>query len=139
LVSRQVRYDVVPQADHDDRFRRRYSVVIPLARPADGQTEALIGKIERRLAQFEEHVHRLTAREMNGTIAADMYVRVGNTPSGKACAAVVNLSDRPRVLKLRGSPAIGAARDVNTDQQISEPDQRLEFAPWQVRLLWPRE
>jgi hypothetical protein len=98
---------------------------------------SLIAKSERRLAQDSEHVYRLTAREMDGTIARDMFVRVGRTPEGKACAGIVNLSDRSRVLKLRGKPAIGPSRDVISNQRISEPDQRLELEPWQVRLLWP--
>jgi len=66
-----------------------------------------------------------------------MFVRVGRTPEGKACAGIVNLSDRARVLKLRGKPVIGPSRDVISNHQISEPGQRLEFEPWQVRLLWP--
>jgi len=119
--------------------KRRGPIVLFGERPADGQADALIAKIERQLAQIEEHVYRLTAREMDGTIATDMYVRAGKTPEGKACAAVVNLSDRSRVLKLRGRLAIGPSRDVIADQSIPEPDQCLEFAPWQVRILWPIE
>ncbi len=137
LVSRQIRFDVIPRAEREDGFRYNYPVVIPLERPTDGQTDLLIEKIERRLAQIEEHVYRLTAREMDGTLARDMFVRVGQTREGKACAGIVNLSNRPRVLKLRGRPVIGPSRDVISDQQIPEPDQRLDFAPWQVRLLWP--
>jgi len=139
LLSRQTRFDVVRWEPPEEKPKPPYRWVFRLeqaSRPTGGST---LERIERGLAQLRDHVYRLTAREMDGTIAADVYVRVGRTPEAKACAAVVNLSDRPRVLKLRGRPAIGASRDVITNQQISEPDQRLEFAPWQVRLLWPRE
>lgn len=139
LVARQVSFDVVPDRTEEMALRKRYRVVFPLRREECIDPAVAIGKLERRLAQIEEHVYRLTAREMNGTIAADVYVRAGKTPGGKACAAVVNLTARQRALKLRGKPAIGPSRDVISNQQISEPDQRLEFAPWQVRLLWPVE
>ncbi len=139
LVTRQVSFDVVSDRTEEKALQGRYQVVFPLRRRDCVDPARAIGKIERRLAQVEEHVYRLTAREMNGTIASDVYVRAGKTSEGKGCAAVVNLSDRVRMLKLRGRPAIGASRDVIADQQIPEPDQRLEIAPWQVRLLWPRE
>ncbi|MFH1107686.1 MAG: hypothetical protein V1790_00600 [Planctomycetota bacterium] len=137
LVARQTRFDVVNRDTPPEETNKRYRVVIPLERPGEGKTASLIEKIERRLAQDSEHVYRLTTREMDGTIARDMFVRVGRTPEGKACAGIVNLSDRARVLKLRGRPAIGPSRDVISNQQIPEPDQRLKFEPWQVRLLWP--
>ena len=137
MLDRQVAFDVGKKEAPCDELQRRYRIVIPLERPAGGEMASLIAKSERRLAQDSEHVYRLTAREMDGTIARDMFVRVGRTPEGKACAGIVNLSDRSRVLKLRGKPAIGPSRDVISNQEISEPDQRLELEPWQVRLLWP--
>ena len=137
LVARQVSFDVVSDRTDEKALRERYRAVLPLRREQCANPADAIGKIERRLAQDSEHVYRLTAREMDGTIARDMFVRVGRTPEGKACAGIVNLSDRSRVLKLRGKPAIGPSRDVILDQRISEPDQRLELEPWQVRLLWP--
>lgn len=139
LLSRQIRFDVIRWELKDEKPKTPYRWMFRLEQSSHPTGGSMLERIERGLAQLRDHVHRLTAREMNGTIAADMYVRVGKTPEGKAYAAVVNLSDRPRVLKLRGSPAIGPSRDVITSQQISEPDQRLEFAPWQVRLLWPKE
>ena len=139
LLSRQIRFDVVRWEPKEEKSKPPYRWVFRLEQTSHPTGGSTLERIERGLAQLRDHVYRLTAREMNGTIASDVYVRAGQTPAGKACAAVVNLSDRPRVLKLRGRPAIGASRDVISDQQISEPDQRLEFAPWQVRLLWPTE
>ncbi len=139
LVARQVSFDVVSDRTDEKALHGRYRAVFPLRREACVDPSDAIGRIERRLAQDSEHVYRLTAREMDGTIARDMFVRVGRTPEGKACAGIVNLSDRSRVLKLRGKPAIGASRDVISNQEISEPGQRLKFEPWQVRLLWPTD
>lgn len=139
LVARQIRFDVVSDRTEEKTLRGRYQIVFPLHKKDCANPAETIGKIERRLAQLEDHVYRLTAREMDGMIAADMYVRAGKTPVGKACAAVVNLTDRPRALKLRGRPEIGPSHDVIADQPIPEPSQRIEFAPWQVRLLWPVE
>ncbi len=139
LVARQISFDVVSEHADEKALRELYRVVFPLRREECTEPGDVIVKIERRLAQVEEHVYRLTARELDGMIAKDMYVRVGRTPGGKACVAVVNLTDRPRVIKLRGKPEIGSSRDVIADQLIPEPDQRLELAPWQVRILWPTE
>jgi hypothetical protein len=139
LLSRQIRFDVVRWEPPEEKPKPPYRWVFRLEQVSHPTGGSTLERIERGLAQLRDHVYRLTAREMDGKIASDVYVRAGQTPAGKACAAVVNLSDRPRVLKLRGRPAIGASRDVIPDQQISEPDQRLEFAPWQVRLLWPTE
>ena len=139
LLSRQVRFDVVRLEPPQEKPKPPYRWVFRLEQASHPTGGSTLERIERGLAQLRDHVYRLTAREMDGTIASDVYVRAGRTPAGKACAAVVNLSDRPRVLKLRGRPAIGASRDIISNQRISEPDQRLEFAPWQVRLLWPRE
>lgn len=139
LLSRQIRFDVVRWEPPEEKPKPPYRWVFRLEQASHPTSGSTLERIERGLAQLRDHVYRLTAREMDGTIASDVYVRAGQTPAGKACAAVVNLSDRPRVLKLRGRPAMGASRDVISDQQISEPDQRLEFAPWQVRLLWPME
>jgi len=139
LLSRQVRFDVVRWEPLEEKPKPPYRWVFRLEQASHPTGGSTLERIERGLAQLRDHFYRLTAREMDGTIAANVYVRSGETPEGKACAAVVNLSDLPRVLKLRGSPAIRASRDVIANQQISEPDQRIELAPWQVRLLWPIE
>ncbi len=137
LLSRQIRFDVVRWEPPEEKPKPPYRWVFRLEQASHPMGGSTLERIEGGLAQLREHVYRLTAREMDGTIARDMFVRVGRTPEGKACAGIVNLSDRSRVLKLRGKPAIGPSRDVIADQRISEPDQRLEFEPWQVRLLWP--
>jgi len=139
LLSRQIRFDVIRQEPPGEKPKPPYRWLFRLeqaSRPTGGST---LERIERGLAQLRDHAYRLTAREMDGRIAADVYVRAGQTQEGKACAAVVNLADHSRVLKLRGNPAIGASRDVTSDQQIPEPGQHVEFGPWQVRLIWPRE
>lgn len=139
LLSRQVRFNVVRGESPEEKLNPPYRLVYRLEQTSNRVGVSILERIERGLAQLPDHVYRLTARETNGTIAKDVYVRSAKTPEGKACAAVVNLSDRSRVLKLRGKPEIGPSRDVISDQWISEPDQRIEFAPWQVRLLWPVE
>ena len=139
LLSRQIRFDIVTQEMDAGELHKRYRVVIPLRQADCGDVSAAMTRIETKLALIPDHVYRLTAREMDGTIASNVFVRAGRTPEGKACAAVVNLSDRQRLLKLRGRPMIRASRDVISNVPIPEPDQRLELAPWQVRLLWPKE
>lgn len=137
LLSRQIRFDVVRWEPPNEKPKPPYRWVFHVEQATHPMGGSTLERIEGGLAQLGDHVYRLTAREMDGTIARNMFVRVGRTPEGKACAGIVNLSDRSRVLKLRGKPAIGASRDVISNQQIPEPDQRLELEPWQVRLLWP--
>ncbi len=139
LLSRQVRFDVVRWEPPNEKPKPPYRWVFHLEQASHPMGGSTLERIEGGLAQLRDHVYRLTAREMDGAIARNMFVRVGRTPEGKACAGIVNLSDRSRVLKLRGKPAIGPSRDVISNREIPEPDQRLEFEPWQVRLLWPTD
>ncbi len=136
LVSRQTRFDLVPSGVDPQRLRDRYRILIPLEL---GDASRAILTIERRLALDSEHVNRLTARETDGTVAKDVFLRVGKTPGGRACVGIVNLSDAPRVLKLRGRPAVGPSKDVISQGAVPVPNDRVDFGPWQVRLLWPSD
>ncbi len=137
LLDRQVYFDVVSDKADEGELRRRYLAVLRLDNQKASNPAQAYARFERQLAQEEEHVYRLTARDLEGMIAKDAFVRVGRTAEGRDCAAVVNLSNDSRALKLRGRPAVGPSMDVVADEPIPEPTQRIDFAPWQVRLLIP--
>jgi len=96
-------------------------------------------RLERALAVVNEHVHRVTAREIDGTLATDVLMRDARTSDGRVYVAVVNLSGRPRSLKLRGGPAFDTLQDVVSGAVMATPNDHIDFAPWQARLLWPAE
>ncbi len=137
LISRQIQFDVVSETRGREAVADYYPVVFPLRIEHAADTQRLIEKLERRLAQDVEHVNRLTAREMDGTVARDVFLRRGEAPNGKACVGIVNISERARVLKLRGRPPVGPSKDVISEELIPAPNDRVVFGPWQVRLLWP--
>ncbi len=137
LVARQVRFDVVPAGSDEADAGRRYAVIYPLRR--NGDAASTLARIERRLALEHDHAYRLTAREADGMVARDVFVVAARASTGEPCAAVANLTDEPRSLKLRGAAPLGAMRDVIADELVPDPRQRLMLGPCQVRLLWPAE
>ena len=139
LLERQIRFDVVRLAGNDEQLGERYRVTFPLRRSEIGDATSVVTRLERVLTTVGEHVHRVTARELDGTLASDGFVRDARTPNGRPCVAVVNLSARSRRIKLRGGPMLGPLRDVISDTTVEIPSELVHLGPWQVRLLWPVE
>ncbi len=137
LLDRQIRFDIVRLPAGDSRQRDRYGVVLPLRRDEVGDVGSVAARIERALMSIGEHLERVTAREPDGMLAADVFITHAQTPSGSPCVAIVNLSGAPRRLKLRGGPVLGAATDVVSNTPVQDPSKLVPLAPWQVRLLWP--
>ncbi|MGB2987912.1 MAG: hypothetical protein WBE26_18745 [Phycisphaerae bacterium] len=137
LLQRQIRFDVVRLASPDKSSHRHYRVLFPLQRSEVGDRTSVIVGIERALAMENEHIHRVTAREHDGALAADVFVRYARTTDGKPCVAIVNLSNRSRRLRLRSRPALGTAWDLVANTRIEAPGELVQLDPWQVRLLWP--
>jgi len=136
LMRRQIRFDVVRLETGLIEPARRYRVVFPIRADEASDATALVARVERTLAVESEHLHRITAREEDGSLAADVYIRSGRASDEKPCVAVVNLSSESRRLKLRGGPSLGAVRDVVANESIAAPAERLPMGPWQVRILW---
>ncbi|UCC31626.1 MAG: hypothetical protein JSU86_04980 [Phycisphaerales bacterium] len=139
LLERQIRFDVVRLAGNDGQLGERYRVVFPLHRSESDNVISVITRLERLLTTVDEHLRRVTARELDGALAGDLFVRDVRTPNGRPCVAVVNLSARPRRIKLRGGPMLGPLRDVISNTTVERPDGIVHLEPWQVRLLWPAE
>ncbi len=137
LLARQIQFDLVNVETASGNWPRRYRVVFPLRRDESGDADSVLLRIERTLATYRQHVHRLSARELNGSIAVDVFVRRGRIDAQEYIVAVVNLSDRPRTLKLRGGPRLDKVRDLLNGEWIHQPSELMPLAPWQVRLLRP--
>ncbi|MCH7808620.1 MAG: hypothetical protein IIB60_05295 [Planctomycetes bacterium] len=139
LANRQIRFDVVRTADriHDERRSQRYRVVFPLRREQAGDANAIALRIERTMSVQGGYVSGITARGSDGKPARDVYVRSVRATSGPPHIALVNLSDRPRRLKLHGGSNLGVMRDLLTGEPVEKPDELIRLAPWQVRLLGP--
>ncbi len=137
LLERQIRFDIVRLPAGDNRHRDRYRVVLPLRRDEVGDVSSVAARIERALMSVGEHLQRMTAREPDGTLAADVFITHAQTRSGSPCVAIANLSGKSRRLKLRGAPVLGAAMDVVSNTRVQDPSKLVSLAPRQVRLLWP--
>ena len=137
LLSHQIRFDVVRQNTADEQIGRRYAAVFPLSPQDAADPGSVLLRIERLLAAHREHVDRITVRELDGRLAADVFVREGRTSSGLRCLAVANLSEQPRQLRLHGEALPGTMRDIVSATEVRDPTARLSLEPWQVRLLWP--
>ncbi len=138
LLSRQIRFDVVQRNTADGQFGRRYPAVFTLSRQDAADPGSVLLRIERLLATHHEHTDRVTVRELDDRLASDVFVREGQTSTGRWCIAVANLSERPRQLKLHGGALPGTMRDIVSDTDVRNPLGRLMLEPWQVRLLWPK-
>ena len=139
LLDRQIRFDVVSLAGQSSSSINRYEVVFPLRRDEIGDIASLMLRLERALAAVDGHVNRVTVHEPDGELAAEVLVRDARTADDSVCVAVVDVSGRSRLLKLRGGARLDALRDVISNSVISRPNDRIDLAPWQVRLLWPAQ
>jgi hypothetical protein len=137
LHDRQIRFDVAASTVAMAELHRRYAVVQPLTGDQTRDLTALLLGIERELARHPAHSQRVTAREPDDRPAAHVYVRNGRTSGGRPCAAVANLSDRARDLRLQSPIELGTTLDVVSGDWIADATESLSLAPWQVRLLWP--
>ncbi len=146
-----------------------YSAVLRLTRSDDADRAEMLSALERALTTHRERQGCVTARDPDGRLAVNVFVRtassegteaaaprggrasVAASPHGdrpraataprvsRACVALINLSDRFRRVMLTGTPAPGALTDVITSQRIADPAQPIDLGPWQVRLLIPAE
>jgi len=145
LFRKQILYNVNvvdsnPRCLPDYRPARiHYSISFPLRSENAQGLDVVIERVERALAAAPAHTNRVTARELDGRMAEDMYVREAFVSGDRRCVAVVNLSDRTRRLKLRGGPSLGALLDRLNNERIEKPADELSLDPWQVRLLWPED
>jgi hypothetical protein len=139
LSDRQIRYDIYPYNTDADALAERYTLVVPLRKSAAARLDTWLFRLRLSLALIPEYVRRPTAREQDGTIAADVHIQAGETPSGRPCIALINLRDEPRVLMLRGGDKAGSLRDLINGEVLATPAELLPMAPRQVRLLWPTE
>jgi hypothetical protein len=139
LLRRQIHFDVVSPAATDDEVRSRYPVMVALTRSDTRDITSLMLRIERMLVAENKHVRRVTARELDNGLAADVYVQDADTPAGQSCVVLVNLSGTPRRLRLRGGSELGICRDVVSNALVQPPSELVRLDPWQVRLLWPAD
>ena len=140
LLQRQVRFDVVAgsmRADGQSGVHHR--VILPVHRPDLTDRNDLLVRIDRTLADDSVHAKRISVLESDGSPAAEVFLREAQIADAPRCVALVNLSNRPRMLKLRGDPPLRAATDLIAPELIRTPEKLLALAPWQVRLMCPEE
>ena len=139
LQRRQIRFEVLgangigesPDAMGD------YPVGIELSAARRADPSAIVARIEARLALDPKHVERLTAREIDGRIAADVYAVMGDAPDGGISVILINLTSDSRTIRLRGGMTLPGLRDLLSGEVLREASADLPLAPWQVRLLRP--
>ncbi len=137
LHNRQIRFDVAGPAVTSAELDRRYPVVLTVRRDQVHDLSSLLMGIEREFAKQPGHPQRVTAHELDERLAADIFIQGGQTQDGRPCLAVVNLSDRPRSLLLRGPARPGTTVDVVSGERIADSQTPLALSPWQVRVLRP--
>ncbi len=138
LLDRQIRFDVVRDRA-GAQPEREYAVMVSLRRDEAENPGSVQRRIEQALGSLREHAIRVTAREPDGSPAAGILVREGRTDDGKACIALVNLTNRQRRIGLCGGRRLGPLADLLAGQTLRRPSESVPLAPWQVRLLWPTE
>jgi hypothetical protein len=139
LLDSQVRFDVIPVRRAEEASARGYGKIYRLRKAVSTDPKFALLRLKHKLALLPEHVNRLTARTALGLIAERVWIRDGLTEDGRGCVAVANLSDEPRVLRLRGGSRLGAVRDLRSGETIESPTDGVAFAPRQLRVLWPME
>jgi hypothetical protein len=139
LVDRQFHFDVVDAEEGEDRLRDRYPAVLRVNRDDAGDVTSVLLRVDRLASRGEASVPRCTLRNADGELARDVFVRIGETPTGRPCVAVVNLTHKPRRLRLEGGPQPGPMHDVIADTPVRSPWRELTLEGWQVRLLWPED
>jgi len=135
LANRQIRVDVLPGRGVTRTIRSRYAAVVEIDAASVSREELLI-RIERALANSTGGGERVQILGDDGTLAQDIFVRIGRTADGKPCIALANLTERTRGLRLVGGIKTDEVRDVLMDTVVSPG--ALHLAPWQVMVLWPR-
>jgi len=139
LIERQTPFDVVNAATASAGVSARYPVIFPLQRDDVEDMNSTLVRLERRLVQEVPLDDRVTARELDGRLADDAFVRAGQTPGRGPCIAVANLSNRERHLKLGGGPELGPSRDAISGEYLGQADKSFSLSPWQVRVLRPAD
>ncbi|MCH7924983.1 MAG: hypothetical protein IIC51_05565 [Planctomycetes bacterium] len=137
LANRQIRFDILPAGAVPRAMVTRYDVLVAIDRPSANRKELMIS-IERALANSAGGGERAQLLGDDGTLAQDIFVRLGRTPDGKQCIALGNLTGRSRVVRLVGSAETELLQDVLSDEVVSPSQGKIRLSPWQVMLLWPR-
>ncbi|UCE62353.1 MAG: hypothetical protein JSU63_11690 [Phycisphaerales bacterium] len=136
LYQRQLSFDLVSENTFSRELHQRYDVVTTLRRADASELSSFLISLERKLAGESAYASRVTANELDGRLAANVFIRTGRTPQGGLCFAVANLCPQIRELRLEGIES-RPARDVISAELIHDPAQGLSMSPWQVRVLWP--
>ena len=131
LQRRQIRFEVLgangigesPDAMGD------YPVGIELSAARRADPSAIVARIEARLALDPKHVERLTAREIDGRIAADVYAVMGDAPDGGISVILINLTSDSRTIRLRGGMTLPGLRDLLSGEVLREASADLPLAP----------
>ena len=137
LVNRQIKFDVLPAGAVARAMGSRYAAILEIDQPSLNRDELLI-KIERELAKSGSGRTRTQVVRDDGTLAEEIFVRIGRTPDGKQCIAVANLTDRSQVVRLVGVPIVENLQDVLSHAVISPSLGEIRLSAWQVMILWPR-
>ena len=137
LLRRQIRFDVVPSEEDNERLGQRYQVLVPLSQAVAADLPSAMLKVERALAAGREQINRVKAHTLDGTLAVDTFVRDARTSGGRLCVVLVNLSSRARQIRLQVDSQLGRSRDVLSNTMVDVPTDSIDLGPWQVRLLWP--
>lgn len=106
------------------------------------QLKSFVRRIRQELALANGAEGRLTARDDNGRIAANVWIEHGTMGQSEDASApaphwvvVANLSAEQRSLRLRGGEPIGTCVDVIRGEPVPSAAEAMAFAPGQVRFL----
>ena len=137
LANRQITFDVLPAPAVTAATGSRYVAVVEIDRPSLNREELLV-RIERVAANLNGGERRVRIVGVDGTMAEDIFVRLGLTPNGKQCIALCNLSDRSQVARLVGRTESEELQDVLSDALVSPSQGEVRLSSWQTMVLWPR-
>lgn len=135
LCDRQLRFDVIAADAVDHRVRDRYATVFALHQEDADDLGSLMLSIDKALAADQRQMQRVELVEPGGALASDVFVREVPKEEKQRLVALANLTPARRDLHLESRDRIETVMDAVSGEQITAPDKKLTFEPWQVRLL----